>query len=279
MATKGLRIWACAAMAGLVVASPARAAPSCDGARVKADRQSLWVKREGAGRATIVFESGNGNDSTVWQALLEPARAMGASTFIYDRAGLGQSAARQGGYDIRREVRALRKALDVCGVSSPVILVAHSYGGVMALLTASQDRRVKGLVLLDALVPETFTDEEIAATLAEVRPQYAEVRKEVPELAASIIPLMEAMPETAHHVRPIRRRKGFPVIDIVAGKAEYTRPAARDVHFTGHAAFVARDPARTLMLAEKSGHKVMFDQPDLVLAAIKTLLGTLELDR
>lgn len=263
----------------MAMAAPALARPACDGARIRAERQSLWVKREGSGRATIIFESGNGNDSTVWKGLLEPVRAMGASTFIYDRAGLGQSAARQGEYDIRREVGALRKALTICGVRAPVILVAHSYGGIMALLTASQDRRVAGLVLVDALVPETFTDEEIAATLAEVRPQYAEVQKEAPELAASIIPLMEAMPQTAGHVRPIRLRKGLPVIDIVAGKADYTRPAARDLHFAGHAAFVAHDAARKSVLAESSGHKVMFDQPDLVLDAIRTLVGPMNREK
>lgn len=263
-----------AAILSLVGPAALAATPpkKCEARTVSAADQKLWVDVKGNGPATVVFESGNGNDSTVWNPILDQIHEMGAKTFVYDRAGLGKSSPRVGTYSIDREVRALRSALDRCGVRKPIVIVAHSYGGLMALLTATLDRRVAGIVLLDALVPQSFTDSEIAATLAEVRPQYAEVRREAPQLAETVIPLMEAMPATARRIRGVTISKDLPIIDVVSGKATYTREAAREAHISGHTAFVKESTAREYIVAAESSHKIVKDQPKLVVDAVKTML-------
>jgi pimeloyl-ACP methyl ester carboxylesterase len=66
------------------------------------------------------------------------------------RAGLGRSAPSPPPYRIDDEADALRRELDRHGIEAPIVLVAHSYGGFVATLVAAFDRRVAGVVLVDA---------------------------------------------------------------------------------------------------------------------------------
>lgn len=82
--------------AALAAATPsvpqAPVAPTCAAQTVAVDGLPLWVDLQGQGETTVVFESGNGNDSTVWDALEPQVRALGVRTFRYDRRGYGRSA-------------------------------------------------------------------------------------------------------------------------------------------------------------------------------------------
>ena len=163
----------------------------------------LWVEVEGAGTATVAFETGNGSNSGVWADIAPRIRAAGARTFLYDRAGMGRSEPAAQPYSIDDEVEALRSALTSCGIDGPIVLVAHSYGGFISLLLASLDERVAGLVLVDANIPAFFTETEVASILAEYRPQYEQLREQAPELAATLIPIVEAYPATARRLRSV----------------------------------------------------------------------------
>src|SRR5262249_38086143 len=114
----------------------------------------LWMRSQGEGALTIVFESGGGDDSSVWSDIESAIRKRAAvTTVVYDRAGLGKSDSNPQPYRIVDEATALRRALDHCGIRGPIILVAHSYGGFISEIVASEDKRVKGLVLVDANIP------------------------------------------------------------------------------------------------------------------------------
>ena len=109
-----------------VVASPAQA--NCGRGLIgpgKADR--LWVDDQGAGPITAVFESGNGNDSTVWEVITPRVRALGVRTFAYDRAGLGRSDPAPATYTVEAELGRLQRVLRLCQVTGPILFVAHSY--------------------------------------------------------------------------------------------------------------------------------------------------------
>ncbi|NOU03849.1 MAG: alpha/beta hydrolase [Novosphingobium sp.] len=122
------------------------------------DGLPLWVDLQGQGETTVVFESGNGNDSTVWDALEPKVRALGVRTFRYDRRGYGRSAHfASETYRVEMDLSTLQGALTACGIAGPIVAVAHSYGGGLALITARRDRRIKGLVLVDAVVPGVST--------------------------------------------------------------------------------------------------------------------------
>lgn len=257
---------ACASTSGLATSAP------CNGALHEADRQPVWMEAHAGGEVTVAFESGNGNDSSVWADVAARVRETGLGTFVYDRPGLGKSPLRPGPYAIENEVRTFGAALTACNIRRPVVLVAHSYGGVIALLSAARDQRIVGLVLVEALVPHTVPKSETDAILAKFRPQYDEVRREAPQLAAAIIPLMEAFPETALALDAVVLPKGLPVIDIVAEHPNENSPQSISIWRRAHADFVRADPAaREAVFASGSAHKVMDDRPDLVVAAIQRM--------
>lgn len=61
-------------------------------AKIVVDGQAYHVDISGSSGPTIVFEAGLGNDSTTWKSIAGPVGAF-ARVVLYDRAGLGRSAA------------------------------------------------------------------------------------------------------------------------------------------------------------------------------------------
>lgn len=264
--------------ASLAVVAPPVEPPTCAAQTIVVDGLPLWVDVQGHGAITVVFESGNGNDSTVWDALEPEVRAMGVQTFRYDRRGYGRSAHSVSSvYRVEMDLETLQWALASCKINGPIIMVAHSYGGGLAILTARHDQRVKGLVLVDAVAPGTETRQKVRDTLAEVRPQYAEVREKAPDLARTVIPIMEASPRTVRKINTKPVSQTMPIVDIVAdGGGGQTKLAMTQQWRAAHRRFVAQAPMlRSYVDAENSSHKVMRDRPDLIIAAIRLLIGRL----
>jgi pimeloyl-ACP methyl ester carboxylesterase len=266
-----------AVVVGLAVAcggQPAQPRPSAAVARACAPStlsiagNQIWVHREGSGSPTVVFEAGFGNDSSVWAQIAPRVREAGVQTVVYDRAGMGKSTINVDlPYSIDNDVRILRAALAGCGITGPIVMVGHSYGGGIGLLAASQDRHIQGLVLIDAVVPGAFPDSELAKSLETMRAQYAEIRAQAPELAKVAIPFAEALPEIARRIDAVHLPSDLPVIDIVAEHGSMDAASAQ-ISRDAHARFAASHPRCRPVLAVGSSHKVMADQPELVIAAI-----------
>jgi len=150
--------------------SAGAASVSCKPARVDVGGYKLWIQVAGVGEPTIVFESGGGDDSSVWAKIEPEIRQDGVRTVLYDRAGLGQSDLKPGPYSIDHEAKGLERALDRCGVRGPIVLVAHSYGGFVSTLVAVEDRRVVGVVFVDANLADYFDEAEVGRILAQYTP-------------------------------------------------------------------------------------------------------------
>lgn len=107
------------------------------------------------GVPTIVLEAGGGSDSRYW-ADVQSRLAADFETVVvaYDRTGLGQSDLTEAPYDIRQVVTDLRKGLTQLGLERSVLLVGHSYGGMIIQMYAAKYRdSVRGLLFLDPLTP------------------------------------------------------------------------------------------------------------------------------
>ena len=233
----------------------------------------LSVTVEGEGSPTVVFESGGGNDGSVWADIApEVRRRADVRTVVYDRAGLGGSGPVPLPYSIDNDAAALGAVLDRAGVDGPVVLVAHSYGGYIASLAAERDPRVAGLVLLDASLPGEPDDATVDRILARYRPLYGRLREEAPDLAPRMISMMEAYPATVDRLRRVVLPASLPVIDVVAEDPWGDTPEEKEASRRSHAAFVAGSPAREAVLAEGSGHQVMVDRPDLVVEAVARMV-------
>jgi len=239
---------------------------------VPVDGNRIWVRKQGAGRATVVFEAGFGNDSSVWNAVEPRIRADGVQTLVYDRAGMGHSMIdMHQNYSLDNDVHILRTVLSHCGVLKPVIFVGHSYGGAIGLVAAVKDARIKGLVLLDAVVPGVWSQHEVEKNLAAMRPQYDDIRKQAPELAKVAIPWAEALSQSAHEINALTVPDDIPIVEIAAEKGQ-TDPDSARTWRAAQTAFVVGHSARSFVLAEGSSHKIMRDKPDLVVSTIRNLI-------
>ncbi len=107
----------------------------------------------GQGAPTVILESGLGDDSLTWRKVQADMAAF-TRTCAYDRAGYGLSDAARRASDADNTVADLTLLLDNAPIQGPVVIVAHSLGGLYATHFTNLHRdRVAGLVLLDPSQP------------------------------------------------------------------------------------------------------------------------------
>lgn len=105
----------------------------------------------------VVLECGIGGATAASWGQVEPAVARFAHVIAYDRAGVGLSDPTPGSRDGIALTGELHELLDTLGVRRPIVLVGHSYGGLLArLYTARWPDRVAGLALLESSHPDQF---------------------------------------------------------------------------------------------------------------------------
>lgn len=103
---------------------------------------------EGTG-PTVVLEAGNADFSVMWSKV-QPDLAASARVCAYDRSGLGWSERGSVPRTLAAMTDELARLLDAAGIDGKLLLVGHSFGGIVARsFTASYPGRVAGMVLLD----------------------------------------------------------------------------------------------------------------------------------
>lgn len=110
---------------------------------------SLQADKQGDGPVAVVFESGFGQGSNVWKDTI--ASLAGDCTCIaYARAGLGKSGTDGAPKTIEQHLQDLAAVMDTTATDRKVVLVGHSYGGLLATEFARRyPQRLLGLVLVD----------------------------------------------------------------------------------------------------------------------------------
>jgi pimeloyl-ACP methyl ester carboxylesterase len=113
----------------------------------------LHLNCTGEGRSsqpTVILEAGLGDFSVEW-SLVQPGVAKFARVCSYDRAGDGWSDLGPHPRTLRQIVYELHTLLEKGGVTPPLVLVGHSYGGwLVRLYAATYKADVAGMVLVDA---------------------------------------------------------------------------------------------------------------------------------
>lgn len=119
------------------------------GRAVAVNGRSVYVEESGHGTDWVVLEAGSGQGRTCWDAvvpLLDRARLV-----AYDRTGFGRSGRpreRLGIDDMAADLVALIEA--VLPAAAPLVLVAHSMGGLVARRAVERlGSRLGGLLLVD----------------------------------------------------------------------------------------------------------------------------------
>ncbi|MDT0125267.1 alpha/beta hydrolase [Paenibacillus sp. RRE4] len=112
------------------------------------DGRKLHYMSKGAGEVTVVFESGMGVSRSTW-GLVVPTIAKHARTVVYDRAGAGRSDVDSSPRTLARIAEDLNELIAAMG-PGPIILVGHSWGGpIVRVAAASNLSRLQGIILVD----------------------------------------------------------------------------------------------------------------------------------
>jgi len=102
-----------------------------------------------AGEPAVIIEAGGGSNVLAYAAIKRLVSAF-ARVYSYDRAGLGRSDASPGKRNASNMAAELAALLDAAGIVPPYILVAHSYGGIIAReFLDLKDDAVAGMVLVE----------------------------------------------------------------------------------------------------------------------------------
>jgi pimeloyl-ACP methyl ester carboxylesterase len=122
---------------------------------VELSDHSMFLRAAGPARQpgspAVLIEAGLGQSSTHWMAVM---RLISPTTrvYAYDRSGQGGSEASLLPRTAEHMANELILLLEKAGINGPYILVAHSYGGIIAreFLEREKGNEVIGLVLVDA---------------------------------------------------------------------------------------------------------------------------------
>lgn len=237
----------------------------------------LYIKCSGEapkGVPVLVMDAGMGNTSDVW-SLVQPKVAQFARVCSYDRAGMGKSDRAPKAHTSEDIVNDLHNLLAKAEIHPPYVLVGHSLGGMNARLYASRyPKEVIGMVLVDS-THEDETDRMIALLPPEIlkkaRPEDMIVR------SAEDIDFTRSIAQ----VRAANWRSDIPLIVLTRGSATFSpndyavpslAPKFEEIRLELQKELVRRSSRGKQIMAEKSGHNIHRDQPQLVIDAIRQVV-------
>jgi pimeloyl-ACP methyl ester carboxylesterase len=255
-----------AVFAGLVVPG----APAGAGARrFDVGGFRLNLRCEGEGSPAVVLDAGAGDTLATWEWVTPGVRKL-TRICVYDRAGLGKSDPGPKPRTSTRIVAELHELLSRARVPPPYVLVGHSFGGLNARLFASRfPDEVSGLVLVDA-TPEDYPEIEDTLHSRGEREKLKTSRAIAPQAFADEL---DAMTESAASIRAAPVPPRLPVVILTAVHRDDS-PEFRATWTTLQRRMAGAFPNGRQVIAEHSDHYIQFDEPELVISAIREIVAS-----
>jgi pimeloyl-ACP methyl ester carboxylesterase len=237
---------------------------------------------KGSGKPVVVLEAGFGNGCETWSKVQDDI-AQFTTVCSYDRASLGWSESAPAPRTFQDSVRDLHVLLEQLALPAPYVLVGHSIGGELVRVYAhTYPTEVAGLVLVDSSHPDQNT-----RFLAALPPESADEPPGVREFrkgqqAPSLTPQWADAAVCFEQSRACGELGNLPLAVITAAKAVNPTNLPEDVLAVRDRVWLElqQDLARlssrsTQRFAEQSGHMVPFDQPEIVIDAIRETVNTI----
>jgi len=271
----GVRAWLAAAL----LAAPATVAAQTHRS-VDVGPYALDVVVAGSGSPALILEAGLGDSLSDWSPVLADLARL-STVVAYSRPSAAPSGGPQD-YGVAQSVRDLHALLARLGLGPPYVLVARSYGGIIArLYTSTYPADVAGLVLVDA------THEQQVERWGTVDPRYpGQFRAFFDSLLRSMPPGAQAaeMRETvriqaAGAVEGMKPLPDIPIAVLTSMKADpnatYVNGTARghELWREMHDEWFRRSTNGMHIETTRSGHPIQRDEPRLVVEAVEFVLS------
>lgn len=253
---------------------------------VKINGKAQQIFDLGAGKPVIVLVAGFGDALTSYDGLQKSLSKI-TRTISYDRAGLGKSELTVRNRSLDTLTFELNEILTKRKISEPFILVGHSYGGhIVRYFAHLYPEKVGGIVLIDPSVE--YLDNEIRRlkSAAEIKsydslyefgrdPSWPEGLKREADYFRSN--------ENHMKTKKVMFPTNVPTTVITAmNMPESSRSFLKGVSKMKvdlHKGWAESFPHIRHVLAERSGHYVHYDEPELVINEIKTIVETITTKR
>ncbi len=224
------------------------------------------IKGEGT---PILFEAGGGNDSSVWNNILEKIHNVTGTTLItYDRSGFGQSELNptlknDSDFSIENGIKELETGLSKLGYDNDIILVSHSYGGLYNLLYARKHpKKVKSVILIDAVL-SNFWNEELL-TMRDMHVDISTIPKPSGDYYMNF-----NFNEIMRYVRNMQFPENTPITNVFPENSSPVYPEIYSNRWKKvHVDLGAQNENATNIIAKGSGHAVFQDNPALIINTI-----------
>lgn len=220
-----------------------------------------------AGTPVVILEGGFGAGIASWSAIQRNIASF-AQVVSYDRAGVGQSDPGPKPRDAKTLAAELHAALVKADIKPPYVLVGHSLGGpYIRVFAGMYPTEVSGMVLIDP-------SQEAFNTYLKLNPppNLKEEEAKVAKAPQGVRDEYEAVEATYEQAQNAKVPAGVPVILLTATQDSGMPAEARRVWAEKHKEWIAKVPGGKQIVAEKSGHFIQAQDPELVIAAIKEVM-------
>ena len=253
--------------AALALALAALAPNAAHAKKIDVGGYKLNFHCDGEGAPTVVLDAGAGDTLETWDWVVPDVKKF-TRVCAYDRAGLGKSdrgPTPRTSAQIAVELHALLRR---AGILPPYVLVGHSFGGLNMRLYASRyPGEAVGLVLVDA------TPEEYPSRVDELLPRSdrEKLRTSLATAPAAFRDELDSMADSASEVAAAGPPPAIPVRVLTAAHRDDSE-AFRSAWLAWQARMAASFPRGVQIMAATSGHYIQFDQPGLVVDAVREVV-------
>ena len=265
---------------GLIVCFSASAQ---DKQMVDVGDHKLMALVSGSGQYTVVFESGFGNDLSIWR-LVQPLVSEYATTVTYSRAGYPGSEEGPVPRTISQVNLELHNLLAELDLPPPYILVGHSLGGIFVRsFYATYPNEVLGMVLVDSSHERQFL------SLLELDPDFdpwtegyamLESREGVSEgMRGELIDFLEI--SKTGILPAMRTMENLPLYVFTSGmlleedESIANSPAGKQVSIDLHSEFMEGVTNGGHIITQQSDHFIQLREPELINWAVERIVATL----
>lgn len=234
----------------------------------------------GKGQPVIVFINGGGSDLKDFDIVQKTISKI-TKTISYDKLGIGKSELTDSPRTLENVSVELKELLKKEGITDvPMIFVGHSMGGYVARYYLHRyPKNLEGIILIDPgseFLEDEFrkvqTEKEIMISDSTLAAQIKLIPKGF-QMEVNAYPLHDSILKT------FSIKTDIPITLLESNKVDGDDPTEKkliEIQKRLYRDFQRQVPQMKLISTEKSGHFIQLEEPDLVIDAIKKMIGEVE---